>query len=58
MSPFQLGSKHVMLSYNWGVQEMVIKIFEILESKGLPVWMDVKGGVYGKRRVEGAGKCE
>ena len=51
MSPFQLGSKHVMLSYNWGVQEMVIKIFEILESKGLSVWMDVKGGVYGKRNV-------
>ena len=43
----QLGENHIMLSYNWGVQELVISVYEYIESKGLPVWMDVKGGVTG-----------
>ena len=38
-----------MLSYNWGVQELVVAVYEYIESKGLPVWMDVKGGVTGER---------
>jgi len=40
----QAGAKkgmHVMLSYNWGVQETVKKVKEGLEKAGFNVWMDI-----------------
>ena len=43
----QLGDKHIMLSYNWGVQDVVRTAYEYIESRGIPVWMDIKGGVSG-----------
>jgi len=45
----KLGSQHIMLSYNWRIQELVVAVYEHIESKGIPgpVWMDVKGGVSG-----------
>ena len=43
----QLGDKHIMLSYNWGVQDVVRTTYEYIESIGIPVWMDIKGGVSG-----------
>ena len=44
----QLGKKHIMLSYNWGVQDLVRTSYEYLESRGVPVWMDIKGGMSGE----------
>ncbi|XP_039255053.2 uncharacterized protein LOC120331936 isoform X1 [Styela clava] len=35
-------TKHVMLSYNWEVQETMIKLREYLRQKGYEVWMDVE----------------
>ncbi|KAL5264916.1 hypothetical protein ACHWQZ_G005866 [Mnemiopsis leidyi] len=43
----KLGKKHIMLSYNWGVQDLVRTTYEYLESRGIPVWMDIKGGMSG-----------
>lgn len=43
----KLGEKHIMCSYQWNVQKLVIKVYEQIERKGIPVWMDIKGGVYG-----------
>ena len=42
-----LGEKHIMCSYQWNVQKLVTKVYEQIESMGIPVWMDIKGGVYG-----------
>ncbi|XP_063675560.1 uncharacterized protein LOC134812224 isoform X3 [Bolinopsis microptera] len=56
----KLGEKHIMLSYNWGVQDVVRTTYEYIESIGIPVWMDIKGGVSGNinaamaKGVEGA----
>ena len=36
-----------MCSYQWNVQKLVTTVYEQIESKGIPVWMDIKGGVYG-----------
>ncbi|XP_069545869.1 uncharacterized protein [Brachyistius frenatus] len=38
---------HIMLSYQWDDQALVKKIYNRLKDDGLPVWMDVKGGVTG-----------
>ena len=43
----KLGEKHIMCSYQWNVQKLVSKVYEQIESKGIPVWMDIKGGVHG-----------
>ena len=41
-----------MLSYNWGVQDLVRTSYEYLESRGIPVWMDIKGGMSGEFWLE------
>lgn len=38
---------HVMLSYQWDDQALVKKIYQRLKGDGLPVWMDIEGGVTG-----------
>ncbi|XP_031158156.1 uncharacterized protein LOC116051742 isoform X2 [Sander lucioperca] len=38
---------HVMLSYQWDDQALVKKIYNRLKEDGLPVWMDIEGGVTG-----------
>ena len=43
----KLGKKHVMFSYNWGVQNLVRTVYEYIESRDIPVWMDIKGGIHG-----------
>lgn len=40
-------SLHIMLSYQWDDQALVKKIYKRLRDDGLPVWMDVEGGVTG-----------
>ena len=40
-------SKHIMLSYQWDLQDLVKKVYESLQKRGLPVWMDIEGGVKG-----------
>ncbi len=39
------GSKHVMLSYQWDHQKMVEQVYDGFSSVGIPVWMDIKGGM-------------
>ncbi|XP_047434433.1 uncharacterized protein LOC125004108 [Mugil cephalus] len=38
---------HIMLSYQWDDQALVKKIYDRLKDDGLPVWMDIEGGVTG-----------
>ncbi|XP_036372463.1 uncharacterized protein LOC118769463 [Megalops cyprinoides] len=40
-------SPHVMLSYQWDDQALVKKVYDRLKEDGLPVWMDIEGGVSG-----------
>ncbi|CAG2198765.1 unnamed protein product [Mytilus edulis] len=35
------GSRHIMLSYNWGHQPMVKDIRDVLKNSGIKVWMDM-----------------
>lgn len=37
--------KHVMLSYQWDVQDLVIKVYDRLKEHGINVWMDIRGGM-------------
>ena len=38
---------HVMISYNWGHQEMVLKMRDKLKENGYNIWMDVDNmGMY------------
>jgi hypothetical protein len=39
--------KHVMLSYEWNNQELVKQIYAALQARGMPVWMDINGGMEG-----------
>ena len=40
---------HVMFSYNWDHQELVLEVFRVLKSKGVDIWVDVQGSsVLGK----------
>jgi hypothetical protein len=32
----------IFISYNWGVQEQVIKLYEILTNLNYKVWIDIK----------------
>ena len=34
---------HVMFSYNWDHQELVLDVFRVLKSKGIDIWVDVQG---------------
>lgn len=36
---------HVMLSYHWDNKELVSKVYKVLKSRGIPVWMDIHGGI-------------
>ena len=38
-------SKHIMLSYQWDNQELVLKVYEYLKNQNLSVWMDIQGGM-------------
>jgi len=38
---------HVMLSYQWDSQDLVKRVYQSLIQRGLPVWMDVEGGISG-----------
>ncbi|KAJ4944578.1 hypothetical protein JOQ06_013121 [Pogonophryne albipinna] len=38
---------HIMLSYQWDDQALVKKIYDRLKDDGLPVWLDIEGGVKG-----------
>ncbi|XP_070846648.1 uncharacterized protein [Chaetodon trifascialis] len=38
---------HIMLSYQWDDQALVKRIYDRLRDDGLPVWMDIEGGVTG-----------
>ncbi|KAJ8271858.1 hypothetical protein COCON_G00107170 [Conger conger] len=38
---------HVMLSYQWDIQALVKRVYDRLKEDGLPVWMDIEGGVSG-----------
>lgn len=35
------GSRHIVLSYNWGHQPMVKDIRDVLKNSGIKVWMDI-----------------
>ncbi|KAJ8399249.1 hypothetical protein AAFF_G00412870 [Aldrovandia affinis] len=38
---------HVMLSYHWDDQALVRRVYDRLKEDGIPLWMDVEGGVSG-----------
>ncbi|XP_058496143.1 uncharacterized protein LOC131466724 [Solea solea] len=38
---------HIMLSYQWDDQALVKKVYSRLKDDGLPVWMDIEGGITG-----------
>ena len=40
-----------MLSYNWADQELVQGLHDVIKGHGLPVWMDIKGGIVGQWKV-------
>ncbi|XP_061840112.1 uncharacterized protein [Nerophis lumbriciformis] len=43
-----MSRRHIMLSYQWDDQALVLKVYQRLREDGLPVWMDVQeGGVTG-----------
>lgn len=39
--------KHLMISYQWGSQDLVKKIHKELVAKGVTVWLDIAGGMKG-----------
>ena len=36
---------HIMISYNWGSQDIAKKIAQILKNHNIPVWIDIDGGI-------------
>ena len=40
----QMVSRHVMLSYQWDSQTVVLRVYNSLTCLGYRVWMDVMGG--------------
>lgn len=38
----KLITGHIMISYNWGVQPLVLKLAASLKAAGYPVWLDVE----------------
>jgi len=51
-------TKHIMLSYNWGIQDHVKAVCAELKSRGLPVWMDIDGGMHGSIHMSMASAVE
>ena len=45
--------KHVMISYQWNVQELVLKTYDFLAEKDIAVWMDIKAGIPSANLYEG-----
>ena len=41
VSPKKDNPGHVMLSYNWGAQELVLKVQSRLEENGFKTWLDI-----------------
>lgn len=48
-----MTQKHVMLSYEWNVQKLVLKVYDYLQQKGIPLWMDIKAGISSDNLYEG-----
>lgn len=44
---------HVMLSYEWTVQKLVLSVYDYLVAKNLKVWMDIKSGIPRENLYEG-----
>ena len=40
-------TRHVMLSYQWDSQELVLQVYDTLSLLGYRLWMDIKGGRFG-----------
>lgn len=40
--PVTAKQPHVMLSYNWGVQPIVLKLAAALKKEGYNVWLDIE----------------
>ncbi|CAL8330607.1 unnamed protein product [Merluccius merluccius] len=40
-------ASHIMLSYQWDDQALVKRVYDRLVEDGLPVWLDIEGGVKG-----------
>ncbi|CAF1000830.1 unnamed protein product [Rotaria sordida] len=55
--PQQQQQKHVMLSYEWEVQSLVLSIYDYLVAKQVPVWMDIKAGIPSDNLYEGIAKA-
>jgi hypothetical protein len=34
-----------MLSYQWDIQELVIKVYDKLKEHNIDAWMDIRGGM-------------
>ena len=45
--------KHIMLSYEWETQKLVLSVYDYLVQKELSVWMDIKAGVSSENLYEG-----
>eukprot|EP00457_Paulinella_chromatophora_P001651 gb/GEZN01001653.1/.p1 GENE.gb/GEZN01001653.1/~~gb/GEZN01001653.1/.p1 ORF type:complete len:888 (+),score=95.88 gb/GEZN01001653.1/:27-2666(+) len=50
--------KHVMLSYNWDIQPLVKRVYHALVAKGVPVWLDIMGGMKGNINLAMANAVE
>ncbi|CAF3367834.1 unnamed protein product [Rotaria socialis] len=57
MSYWQNHQQHIMLSYEWTVQKLVLSVYDCLVAKGLPVWMDIKAGLPSDNLFEGLGEA-
>ncbi|CAF1291775.1 unnamed protein product [Rotaria magnacalcarata] len=53
MSHWQNHQQHIMLSYEWTVQNLVLSTYDCLVAKELPVWMDIKAGIPSDNLFEG-----
>jgi hypothetical protein len=49
--------KHVMLSYEWAVQKLVLSVYDYLAKKEIPVWMDIKAGIPSSNVYDGYTSC-
>lgn len=37
--------KHIMFSYGWDIQKIILEIHHCVTKKNVPVWMDKEGGM-------------
>lgn len=51
--PEQQKGQHIMLSYEWNEQKLVLSVYDYLIEKGIPTWMDIKSGVPSANLYEG-----